>query len=277
MNIMKKHYDLKRKFLMIAKALSFVIVLLLCGCNAHNNNAGRKFSNIQQNNFDKMLSANNKKFNTLGNKILENEFNDSVKLAIGKYMDSVKLFVNWKANIQRINSDDTGTKSIVLSFVLKYSPEEYREVSFDVNYIIPKDSVNSDKIYQTIKNISDYSTVYFDGFIRTKANGEAYYNSYSDDIIHSYPDFNFFIVDINTESKGDTLPDNLKKAVDLSFEAIEPLKLKFRKEISKEESNKRIGKIAPKFQAAKDILTKDERAYIDRLTQALTLNFLYAQ
>lgn len=35
--------------------------------------------------------------------------------------------------------------------------------------------------------------------------------------------------------------------------------------------------IAPEFKAAKDKLTKEEQAYIDRLTQALTFDFLYAQ
>lgn len=69
----------------------------------------------------------------------------------------------------------------------------------------------------------------------------------------------------------------MKKAVELSYKAIEPLKLNYKKEISKKESNKRVDMIAPEFKAAKDKLTKEEQAYIDRLTQALTFDFLYAQ
>ena len=95
--------------------------------------------------------------------------------------------------------------------------------------------------------------------------------------MHSYPDFKFFVVDINTTSKGDTLSNNLQNAVDLSFQAIEPLELNFKKEISKKESSKRVEKIAPRFKATKEVLTQDEKAYIDRLPQALTYNFLYAQ
>ena len=95
--------------------------------------------------------------------------------------------------------------------------------------------------------------------------------------MHSYPDFKFFVVDNNTTSKGDTLSNNHQNAVDLSFQAIEPLELNFKKEISKKESSKRVEKIAPRFKAAKEVLTQDEKAYIDRLTQALTYNFLYAQ
>lgn len=256
--------------------LLLLILFALYGCVGTPNKANKKFFNVQQDNFDNMLARNKDKSYRLGNKILEKEFNDSVKLAIGEYMDSVKLFINWKAQIQNINSRETG-KSIALSFELEYAPEQYRKVTFDVDYILPKDSLNSDKVYQTVKSINNYSTVYFDGFIRRKANGEAYYSSFSDDLIHSYPDFKFFVVDINTTSKGDTLSNNLQNAVELSFKAIEPLELNFKKEISKRELNKRVENIAPQFKAAKEVLTQEEKAYIDRLTQALTYNFLYAQ
>ena len=245
-----------------------LILFALYSCVQTSNKANKKFSNVQQENFDNMLARNKDKSYRLGNKILEKEFNDSVKLAMGEYMDSVKLFVNWKAQIQKINSRETG-KSVALSFELEYAPEQYRKVSFDVDYILSKDSLDTDKIYNTIKRLNNYSTVYFDG--------EAHYSSYSDDLMHSYPDFKFFVVDINTTSKGDTLSNNLQNAVDLSFKAIEPLELNFKKKISKKESSKRVDKIAPQFKAAKEVLTQEEKAYVDRLTQALTYNFLYAQ
>lgn len=71
------------------------------------------------------------------------------------------------------------------------------------------------------------------------------------------------MVDINTTSKGDTLSNNLQNAVDLSFQAIKPLELNFKKKISKKESSKRVEKIAPRFKAAKEALTQDEKAYIE--------------
>ncbi len=260
--------------------LCTVTMMMVCGCvNTPQKSSESKFSNVQQEHFDKMLAANKKKSFDFGNDIQEREFNDSVKLAIGEYMDSTKLFINWKAQIQHISSYETGDNSMALSFELEYAPEEYRKVTFDVNYVVPKDSLDSDKIYKTVKNLRDYSTVYFDGFIRTKANGEAHYNySLSDDhLMHSYPDFKFFIVDINPESKGDTISGNLRKAIDLSFKAIEPLKQNFRKEISKKESDRRVAEIAPLFKSAKEKLTNEERAYINRLTEALTVNFVYAE
>lgn len=253
-----------------------LILFALYGCVQTSNKANKKFSNVQQEKFDNMLARNNDKSYRLGNKILKKEFNDSVKLAIGEYMDSVKLFINWKAKIHNINSMELG-ESVKLSFELKYTPEQYREVSFDVDYLLSKDSLDSDKIYSTIKRLNNYSTVYFDGFIRRKANGEAWYSSYSDGIMHSYPNFEFFVVDINTTSKGDILSDNLQYAVILSFKAIEPLELNFKKKISDKETKKRIAEITPQFKTAKELLTQEEKEYVDRLTQALTYNFLYAE
>ena len=142
-------------------------------------------------------------------------------------------------------------------------------------------SLKKDKIYSTVRNLSELSDVYFDGFIRTKANNVAHYSGYfssaSDDMFLSYPDFHFFIVDINAASKGDTLSNDLQKAVDLSFEALEPLKLNFKKEISDKEKNDRIKAIAPEFTSAKEKLSEEDKGYINRLTNAITLNFLYAK
>lgn len=242
----------------------------------------KRFSNAQQERFDdKLKDFNENKYN-YKNDILKKEYLDSVRLATGLYMDSVKLFVNWKATIQNISSREQNG-NIILSFELEYQPEEYRKVSFDVDYVLPnkEDTLKKDKIYTTIRSLSDFSDVYFDGFIRTKANGEAHYDKFwesaTDDLFLPYPDFHFFIVDINNESKGDTLSNDLQNAVDLSFEAIEPLKLNFRKEISNKEMTARVDAIAPEFKSAKEKLSAEDRNYINRLTNAITLNFLYAE
>lgn len=255
----------------IVALLFAAFVLYGCGDVASN------FSNKQQGEFDRMLTENHNKDLNLSNDIQKKEFNDSVKLAIGEYMDSVKLFVNWQGRIKGISSKDTGENSIALSFELIFSSAQIKEVSFDVVYVLPKDSADSDKIYQTVKNFGNLSTVYFDGFIRETATGEASYSSYDDYIMHAYPKFHFFVVDINATSKGDTLSPNLQKAVDLSFKAIEPLKLQFKKKISEAECDKQVKAVAEPFKAAKKALTKEEAAYVDRLSQALTLNFLYAE
>ena len=266
---------MKNRFKLIIKAFSFILIVLSCSCVNTSNT--RRFYNIQQEEFDKILTTNRIKASTLKNKVLEKEFSDSIKLVIGKHMDSTKLFVNWKANIKDISSKENSNKSVALSFVLEYYSEDYSTVSFHVDYVIPKDSLSSDKIYQTVKKIDENTSVYFDGFIRTKTNGETHDIIYSNNLFYGYPDFQFFIIDIGLRSKGDTLSDNLRKAVYLTYEAIDPIKLNFRKKISKKESDRRAKQIAPKLKDSMDVLTDDERAYIKRLYEALIFNYLYAE
>ena len=48
-------------------------------------------------------------------------------------------------------------------------------------------------------------------------------------------------------------------------------------EISDKEKNERIKAIAPEFTSAKEKLSEEDKGYINRLTNAITLNFLYAK
>lgn len=79
-----------------------ILMVLVYSCGNTSQNSIRKFSNAEQERFDNMLATNKEKSYGFGNKIQEREFNDSVKLAIGEYMDSTKLFINWEAQIQHI-------------------------------------------------------------------------------------------------------------------------------------------------------------------------------
>lgn len=121
----------------------FVIATFFSSCvDVSTNRKSRKFPTEQQEHFDKMLAKNKDISYSLGNKILEKEFNDSVKLAIGKYMDSTKLFINWMGRIKNINYNEVSAKSANISFEIEYVPEKYREIGFAVDYLISKDSVN---------------------------------------------------------------------------------------------------------------------------------------
>ena len=110
--------------------INIAVVFILFGC-VDNNRPNRKFSNIHQEEFDNMLVQNNNKHYNLGNKILEKEFNDSVKKAIGEYMDSVRLFVNWEARIKSINSRETGNSSVALSFEFTTVPLKWTNRSLN--------------------------------------------------------------------------------------------------------------------------------------------------
>lgn len=89
----------------------------------------------------------------------------------------------------------------------------------------------------------------------------------------SYPDSSSLWWILIITSKGDTLSNNLQNG-DLSFgHRTAWIKLQKRKPWKKNQVSW-VEKIAPRFKAAKAVLTQDEKAYIDRLTQALTYNFI---
>ena len=256
----------------------FAILLMLnCSCVPTGTGQPQRFPNPQQQKFDDMLARfNNSSLKYSSNQIRKKEFLDSVKYATYCFVASSKLFTNWQGVISHINSQKSGN-STVLEFDITYKPEEYREVTFNCKYIFPTDSLSSDELYQKVHELDGYETVYFDGFIRTLSDKTVKYSwSSSDDLFLPYPKFQFFVIDLSTNQKSDTISPNLKNAIDLTFDAIEPLKLNFEGKISKKECNKLVTAIAPKFEDAKSRLTISEKRYIDRLAQACTVNFLYA-
>lgn len=243
-----------------------LIALIAYSCNVTPVKDKRRFSNVQQENFENMLIRNYNTRMNLANDIQQTEFDDSVKLALGKYMDSVQVFVNWEGIVVDIRSDSFDA----ISLGLEYLSRADHKVIFHVNYVMPKDKKTADKVYQTIKNLSNGTPVYFDGFIAKRKNGE---------IKYAYPkvydnEFDFYILDVNTKSKGDTLPVNLRKAIDLSSQINKLLRANFYKKLSDREYNKKLKEIGPKFTSAKDALSQEDKDYLDRFTAALTDNFL---
>ena len=67
-----------------------LIVFALCGCVGSPTKANKKFSNVQQENFDNMLARNRDKSYRLGNKILENSTGE--KFGNIQYRMSIKIY-----------------------------------------------------------------------------------------------------------------------------------------------------------------------------------------
>lgn len=233
--------------------------------------------NDQQAAFDKFLSArNNHKYDSR-NDIQKTEFLKQFESDLYEYVDSVKLFVNWTGIINGISTRDAGKKSTQVKFTIYYTPEEYRKVSFNCLYVVDNDSLETDHIYNTVKNISNGSPVYFDGFIRTTNHNTVKYDFHSpgDELNIPYPDYDFFIIEVGTTSRGDTLSTNLQAAVESAYRMAEPLKLNYQKKISDAGLKTRLKANEPDFKTAKAKLSKEEVNYLNRLINALTINFLY--
>ena len=262
-----------KKVILLCMMVALVISLSSCV----NPNAKRYGFNDQQADFEKFLSARNEHRYDSRNDIQKAEFYKQFESDLYNYVDSVKLFVNWTGIIKDISTRNVGNNLTQVKFTIFYTPEKYREVSFNCLHVVNNDSLETDYFYNIVKNISNGSSVYFDGFIRTTNHNTVKYEFLSpgDDMNLPYPHYDFFIVEVGTTSRGDSLSTNLQAAVESAYRMIEPLKLNFQKKISNAEEKARLKATEPEFNAAKAKLTKEEKDYLNRLINALTMNFLY--
>jgi hypothetical protein len=264
-----------KKFVSIG--IIFSVLMVLCPSCENTNNKSSMFSNSEQAAFDKFLSEKNSRRYSQKNDIQEKEYLDQFEQDLFNYVDSVGLFVNWKGRIKDISTSNTGKHSTSIDFRVYYEPEQYRKVEFRCLYVVDNDSLKNDHIYNVVKNISNYSTVYFDGFIRTTNKNTVKYNYHSpgDDLNIPYPTYDFFIIDIGEVNRGDTLSPNLQSAIDYAYKINKVVKQHILKQISDEEMHNQLETINPDFTAVKSELTTEEVAYLDRLTNAMTMNVIY--
>lgn len=252
--------------------LLVVVATIFTGCEP----SAVKFENQQQQNFDDFLAKKREMSHRQANDIQKKEFYNEFEKELFNYIDSVKLFVNWRGTIKDIKTKESG-KSTAIEFEINYKPEEYREVTFKCTHLVETANLDNDYIYNQVKNMRNYSTVYFDGLIRTKNQNQVYYNmrSVGEDLNIPYPKYQFWIVDIGTVKRNDNLSNNLQDAVDFCYKMIEPLKLQFINKISKSESDNIFNSLSPEFENLKSQLTEEEKSYIDRINTCLVYNFMY--
>lgn len=211
------------------------------------------------------------------NSISRQEYIDSVHLALGQHMDSIMLLVDWRAEISYISLDRSEkSNNDKLSFNLTMYPDSvnlfnYHKTVFDVNYVFPTSKESTDKIYQTVKNLKEYSTVYFDGFIRQYTGGLKPKGEYSIDT--NNPSFDFFITDIKVgDQHNPTLSESLFEAISLVHDNYSSIKKYYKNGIYLSKTDKEISQVVPKFEKIKLRLKEDELAYVMRYYHALAIN-----
>lgn len=252
---------------MKTKIILFIFsVLVLISCEPQKNS---NFENPQQESFDNFLKAKKELEYAQSNEIQKMEFNKKFESELAQYLDSVKIFVNWKGQIKDIKTNEIG-QSTQITFEIQYIPEKYREVSFFCSHIVKTENLYSDYVFNRVKSISDYSTVYFDGSIRKNFEGNAVYE-YGDMKI-SYPNYQFILLDISTTKRNDSLSITLKKAIDTDFKVFDLLKLKVLKKISENEWEEKMKDL--KLEFIQSTLSETDLQYSKRLRQHLASDFV---
>jgi len=230
------------------------------------------FQNKTQEKFDNLLKQTREKEYAQSNDIQKKEFFANFDAALNRFLDSNKVFVNWSGTISDIKTREVDTVTII-SCKISYKPEEYREVSFNCEHAVKTANVNSDTLYQKLKNISDFSTAYFDGYIIRDVDNKVIYDYGSDDLKIAYPNYKFNLLHISAQPHGDSLSPNLEHVINVDFEVVELLKQKLQKKINDAEWKKKTKALG--LDSLENKLTPIEKAYSTRLKQYLFSDFLY--
>lgn len=249
---------------------ALLFLVFVCSCDSTQNKYA--FQNKTQEKFDNLLKATREKEYSQSNDIQKKEFLANFDTSLIHFIDSSKVFVNWSGTISDIKKREVDTVTII-SCKISYKPEEYREVSFHCDHAVATAKVNTDSLYQKLKSISDFSTVYFDGFIIKDADNKVLYDYGSDDLKIAYPNYKFNLLDISTQPRSDALSQNLQFVINVDFEVVELLKQKVQKKITDAEWQKKTKALG--LDNLEDKLTPFEKAYSTRLKQYLFSDFLY--
>lgn len=257
-----------KKFVLI---LMIPCTLFFCSCGEEH-----KY-NEQQAAFEKLLSDSETEMSKQKNDIQKEEYIKVFNQNLFDFISKEKIFVNWEGKISKIRTESKGELAAV-EFTISYSPNKIYTREFECTHIVNNNDLESDPIYSKVKTMSDYSPVFFDGFIRTNNSNDIVYST--DYSIHFHPElprsrYQFFIIDISTESHGE-LSQNLKEALELSRQYVSIMKQNFLKEITDKKKEEELSKISPEYDAAKDKLSKLELEYLDRYSQAMMFQFLFS-
>lgn len=209
-----------------------------------------------------LLKYKEAKYNT-GNSIQRDELWQEREDGLVVLQDSIGVFHNLKGRINRIRANDI-RKSKVLEFEIEIEPEQYFKIDLECRYIIPQDSVQTDSLYNQIKSLSNYTTVYVDGAIAITINLKPDNSSIGDkDLQFSYPDYNFNVVALSTEPLPE-ISDNLRNVIVVWRKGFECI-LKNGKSAETDEK-------IDAYKKASELLTPTEDAYMGKYISACSFD-----
>lgn len=249
----------------------FILLPYLYGCtNASQNNNKHTLSTQALISFFKTYKR--LKRNAENDIVRQNIYNTREQDLV-KYIDSIAIFSNLKGRIENIKIEDAIAGNVkILKCNIEISPEEFSKITFKYYRAINNDSLDSDYIYNKMKQISDYSTVYFDGIIAMDTRNKLPYSTNSGEYLaFSYPEYRFHITDIDTSKLNDTINNNLKASLHAGRKCINYLSLgKYEKEKYSEPQFKQLSN---EFNELKKSLNKEEKEYVQRYMNSIAGDF----
>lgn len=236
-------------------------VVLLASCGPRNPQSTK--SEERQNPLVEYLQQYKGKNYNAGNSIQRDELWQEREDGLVTLQDSVGVFNNLKGRIENITARDVRDSKVV-EFWIKIEPEKYFEITLECSHIVHKDSLDGDSLYQIVKGLSNYSTVYVDGAIAVTSKVKAANASWGDkDLQFSYPKYKFNIVALST-SPLPKVSDKVQNAIVIWRRGFEGI-------LKNGKSAENDANIAAFKQATAD-LTPEEDAYMGKYVHACSLD-----
>lgn|SRR5690554_3391447 len=228
------------------------------------------FNSESQNEFYNKVIRLTKVKDSIGiNSILINEITATKEKNLEIWLDSIKLFTNWTGKISGIGQSQ-GETHTNLRFKIEF-PEgaSYSsEMKFHINYIVHNDSLQNDLVYNNVKGMSNFTSVYFDGFVKRYPSGGIKYDYVGGNYYDSY-EFNILSISENPIKEHSK---ELDREIEKEFEIIDILKDYADNKITDKEFKNKVDK--NRNDSDLNELNDYERNYVLRLRQQLIRDFL---
>lgn len=245
-------------------------------CDENNLNSvsnAKKIGPPSQIAFDSLLNIfGENRFNSK-NSIQKQNFYKEFDQQLNTFVDSIGLFVNWKGIIEEIDISEAVIDNYTnISCKIKYSSDDFREVTFKTELYVKTNDLKSDSIYSKLERLALGSVVYFDGIIQRDFNRNIQYENGGELLKTTKPNYLFHLLDITPYSRADTLSSKIKKIVSIHSKVFQLLKDKVDKTITNSEWSKRTKELVPR--GLEEGLTENEKEYITRYKQYLYDDFM---
>lgn len=223
--------------------------------------------------FDSLLNAfAENRFNSK-NSIQKQNFYKEFDKQLNSFVDSIGVFVNWKGKIEEIDISKAVIDNYTnISCKIKYSSDDFREVTFKTEIFLKTNELTSDSIYTKLERLALGTTVYFDGIIQRDFNRNIQYENGGELLKTTKPKYLFHLLDITPYSRADTLSSKIKNILSIHSKVFQLLKDKVDKTITNSEWSKRTKELVPR--GLEEGLTENEKEYITRFKQYLYDDFM---
>ena len=256
----------------------FCVLISFFGCQNPTQQKVTQAENKQQDKFIGFLKEQCNDYSTKVNDIQRKEFFDQYEKNIVNLSDSIGILNNWEGTIKDIKTFDWSSNEATelrVELEIKLS-DDYQKLTFISDRILANKSLDSNLIYNQVKNLTIGSSVYFDGFFsKNKANKLDFKSPITFDNKDKIcdPDINFYLVSISKNKLAFTNSDKFKKVNEIQLAIWKTMEDRVEKKITESQFKNKLRDFKNLLEPLATTFTKEEKQYVASMTNCLVLQF----